>query len=243
MLLPIIVALIASQTPRPASWQNLFDGRSFRGWTSTEGRPVGKGWIIEDGCIRRVSTGAMDIITTRVFRDFELELEWKLRPGSNSGIKYRVHRMPDGKWLGPEYQIMDGPVPPGPVDKGSCGALYSIKEPRADVRQKPPGEWNQTLIVARGGHIEHWLNGQMLLEIDQDTPEWTERLDKSKFAAYDGYRVWFARTPGPILLQDHGGSVWFRRIRIRELAPSEAGPVTSVPSRPGPRTETPSGGR
>lgn len=200
-------------------WVRLFDGRSFAGWTNTEGGPVREGWVIEKGCIRRVKTGAMNIITTRRFRDFEFELEWKLVPGSNSGIKYRLHRLPDGTWIGPEYQIMDDPVPPAPPNKGSCAALYAVKEPSEAARQKPPGQWNKIRIVAVGSHIEHWLNGRKVLEIDQDSADWEERLRQSKFAQYDGYLSWFGREESPILLQDHGGSVWFRNIRVRELTP------------------------
>ncbi len=218
----ILVALLV--TPQVGQWHSLFDGNTFTGWTNADGNPVGKGWVIEDGCIRRVSTGAMDIFTVGRFRDFELSLEWKLQPKTNSGIKYRLHRMPDGAWLGPEYQIMDDPEPAPPPFVGSCAALYSIKAPRGDVRQRPPGRWNTTRIVACGDRIEHWLNGKKVVEIDQSTPEWTERLSKSKFAVQAGYRDWFAREASPILLQDHGGSVWFRKIRIRELRTADHEP-------------------
>jgi hypothetical protein len=221
MLIPIVIGLSVSAAPSNGPWISLFDGKTFNGWTRFDGKPIGPGWVVEDGCIRRVSTGAMDIITSRTFRDFELELEWKLQRDSNSGIKYRIHRIPDGKWIGPEYQIMNDPEPPVPRQKGSCAALYDIKEPRPDGKQKPPGEWNRARIVARGSHLEHWLNGKKVVEIDQDSAEWTEMLDRSKFAAYSGYREWFGRNAGPILLQDHGGSVWFRHIRVREL-PAEA---------------------
>ncbi len=225
MTLLVLLAIGLSGTPEraPGPWINLFDGRSLRGWTDANGKPVGNKWTVEDGCIRRVSTGAMDILTKRTFRDFELEVEWKIQPKANSGIKYRLHQMPDGGWLGPEFQIMDDPAPPVPPHKGSCAALYSIKEPRADVRQKRPGEWNVARIIAVGPRIEHWLNGEKVVEIDQSTPEWDERLDKSKFAQHEGYRAWFAREAGPVLLQDHGGGVWFRKVRIRELPAPAAG--------------------
>ncbi|MBM3494923.1 MAG: DUF1080 domain-containing protein [Armatimonadetes bacterium] len=227
LLTPAVLALVAFAPSAFGPWIDLFDGKSFSGWTNVAGKPVGKGWVIEDGCIRRVATGAMDIVTTRQFRDFELEVEWKLQPKTNSGIKYRLHRMPDGGVLGPEYQIMDDPVPPAASHKGSCAALYSIKEPRADIRQKTPGEWNTTRIVAVGARIEHWLNGEKVVEIDQSSPEWNERLDKSKFAEREGYRKWFARGASPILLQDHGGSIWFRNVRLRE---AKSGP--SLPTVP-----------
>lgn len=219
MIALMMAALCMAGAPvdRHGPWISLFDRRSLDGWTNAEGKPVGRGWTVEDGCIRRVASGAMDIFTVRTFGDFELELDWRLQPASNSGVKYRLHRMPDGRWLGPEYQIMDDPSPPGPPHKGSCASLYSLKEPRADVRQKAPGQWNRTRIVADGRRIEHWLNGKKVVEIVQDTPEWDDRLAKSKFAEHEGCAQWFARGASPIMLQDHGGSVWFRRIRIREI--------------------------
>jgi hypothetical protein len=221
----LALTLLAAPEPRFGPWVELFDGRTLSGWTNAQAKPIGKGWTVEDGSIRRVATGAMDIISTRTFRDFELMVEWRIEPKTNSGVKYRLHRMPDGRWLGPEYQIMDDPEPPPPPHKGSCAALYSIKEPRAEVRQKRPGEWNVSRIVAIGPRIEHWLNGSRVVEIDQSSPEWQERLDKSKFAQSSGYREWFGREASPILLQDHGGSIWYRKVRIRSALADEVAPV------------------
>jgi hypothetical protein len=200
----------------------LFDGKSLAGWVTADGKPVSKGWAVEDGSIVRTGYGGGDIYTAGAYEDFDLAFEWKITAGVNNGVKYRVREY-DGQRLGPEYQILDesGDKPkPG----SETGSLYALYETSPDRVLNPPGEWNHARVVARGTRIEHWLNGVKLLEADTAGEDWAKRLAKSKFATRTG----FATGAGPIMLTDHAPAladlgkpdkVWFRNLTLRRLDP------------------------
>jgi hypothetical protein len=211
------VALEPAQTD--AGWQDLLAGDSLAAWVDERGLPVGAGWAVKDGILSRVSK-AGSIFTAQAYQDFELEFEWKIAPGGNSGLKYRMQRAKDGRWLGPEYQILDDAIHRDARNSNtSAGALYEIKEPAPDKLLKPAGEFNLARVVVRGNMIEHWLNGKRILQIDTTSDDWRQRLAKSKFSRAEGYADWFARKAGPLMIQDHGSEVWFRRLRIRGVRP------------------------
>lgn len=202
----------------PGTAAELFDGKTLDGWVTRDGEPVTKGWTVEDGCIVRATHGGGDIYTAESYEDFDLSFEWKVTAGVNSGVKYRVREY-DGQRLGPEYQIIDestAKAKPG----SETGSLYALYETSADRVLHPPGEWNHARIIARGTHLEHWLNGVKLLEADTDSEDWARRLAKSKFATRTG----FGTGAGPIMLTDHAPSagrgakedkVWFRNLTLR----------------------------
>jgi hypothetical protein len=157
-----------------------------------------------------------DIITTRQYGDFELQLEWKISPGGNSGIMYRVTEDAEATYeTGPEMQVLDdarhadGGSPL--TSAGSCFGLYPA--PRGVV--KPAGEWNAARILVRGSHVEHWLNGVKLLEYELGSEDWAARVAGSKFGQWPGYGK---AARGYIALQDHGDEVAYRNIKLRELA-------------------------
>jgi len=189
-------------------WESLFDGKTLKGWQSGKGAPVSKGWIVVDGCIHRESRGG-DILSAEEYEDFELELEWKVAPKSNSGIKYRFKG-----GLGPEYQVLDDEQHGnGKNPKTSAAAMYAMFACNDRKELKPLGEFNQARIVARGTKLEHWLNGKKVLEADTSSPAWASAKAASKFKGKKGY----GEGAGRILLQDHGDKVWYRNIRIRRL--------------------------
>ena len=155
------------------------------------------------------------IITKEQYEDFELELEWKVGPRGNSGVFYRVTEGPAVIYHNaPEYQILDNA---GHADGRnaitSAGANYGLNAPISDVT-RPIGEWNETRIVVRGAHVEHWLNGTKVVEYQLWTPEWTAAVKASKFNQWPGYGL---AKRGHIGLQDHGDVVSFRNIRVREI--------------------------
>jgi hypothetical protein len=209
---------MTAEEPAPASpgdWKPLFDGRTFEGWTTKNGKPITAGWHIQDGILHRAGAGG-DIVTVAEWLDFELEFEWKVAAKSNSGLKYRVgDYSPAGRDIGPEYQVLDDTGHAnGTNPKTSAGSVYDLVPPAATKKVRPVGEWNQSRIVARGARLEHWLNGEKIIDLSLDSPEWRAALAASKFrAAAD-----FATKKGRILLQDHGDEAWFRALRIRELA-------------------------
>ncbi len=198
-------------------WRLLFDGSTSAGWRSvnTELFPE-KGWIIEDGELRRTGPGG-DIITDGIFRDFELILDFKYQKGGNSGIKYFVSGDKENDPfynLGCEYQIIDRsafmPELPG---KERIGGVYDLIEP-LNPRDNGPGIWNRARIVVNGKHVEQWLNNQMTVQYDRGTVQWKELVAGSKFNDVPGFGE---DEEGHILLQDHGTEVSFRSIKIREL--------------------------
>ena len=197
-----------------AGWRLLFDGKTTDGWRGYRMDSVPPGWKVVDGSLARVA-GGDDIMTREPFRNFMLELDWKIAPAGNSGILYRVTEEYDEPyWSGPEMQVLDdarnadgkSPLP-------SAGAAYALyPAPRGAV--KPAGEWNHVRIVVDGDHVEHWLNGQRVVEYELGSPDWKARVTKSKFAKWHD----FGRAPaGYIDLQDHGARVEYKNIKIRVL--------------------------
>lgn len=199
---------------KAAGWRLLFDGKSTAGWRAYGADSMPAGWQAVNGSLTRVSRAA-DIITKEQFGDFELSLQWKLEARGNSGIFYRAVEGLEWIYYGaPEYQVLDdaghrdGQNPL--TSAGSDYGLYPV--PRGVV--KPAGEWNSTRIVAKGPHVEHWLNGQKVVEYEQGSPDWAARVAGAKFAAWPQYGK---AMRGHIGLQEHGGQVEFRNIKIREL--------------------------
>ena len=196
-------------------WKPLFDGKTTVGWRNYKKQTVGPGWTVVDGILTRSAENAGDIITTDKYRNFELALDWRVAEGGNSGILYRATEDNDYIWQSaPEMQILDderhadGKSPL--TSAGSNFALYPA--PRGVV--KPAGQWNSARLLVNGNHVEHWLNGQKLLEYELGSPEWNEKVAGSKFKSMPNYGK---AAEGYIGLQDHGDKVEFRNIRIRVL--------------------------
>jgi 3-keto-disaccharide hydrolase len=221
----VIGALVVTLAPRlhseirkPQSamaWRPLFDGTSLDAWRGYKNAPVPAGWHVVDGTLAK-DAPVGDIVTKDEFGDFELQIEWKIGPGGNSGIFYRGTEEYDHiYWSGPEYQLLDDEKAADNKTRLTCaGAAYAIY-PSPPGHLKPVGQWNQTRIVVNGAHVEHWLNGVKLLEYELWSPDWEARVKASKFAAYPN----FGRAKrGHIALQgDHAGTLAFRNVRIREL--------------------------
>ena len=196
-------------------WRSLFDGRTTTGWRGFRSDSVPAGWQVVDGALTRVGRGG-DIITTEQFDDFELELEWMIAPGGNSGVFFHVTEVSGATYeTGPEMQVLDDA---GHADGRSrltaAGSNFALDSSPPGI-VKPAGQWNTARLVVRGPHVEHWLNGVKVVEYELWTPEWKAKVAASKFAQWPGYGL--ART-GHIALQDHGDRVAYRNIRIRVLA-------------------------
>jgi hypothetical protein len=161
--------------------QPLFDGRTFHGWTTLDGKPVEEGWEVVDGMIHRMSSRrrAGDIVTEREFSDLDLSFEWKIAPGGNSGLKYRVRQF-DGKARGCEYQIIDDAKYRNRVTpKTSAGALYDLFEPNQEKRLNQAGEFNSARVTIRGNRVQHWLNGRLIVSAGIGNEEWKSRVAKT----------------------------------------------------------------
>jgi hypothetical protein len=195
----------------------LFTTGSLAGWHNfrTPGQPA-TGWTLESGVLVRTGPGG-DLTSDQVYRNFELELEWQVPPGGNSGIIYRIDPKADTSWsyrTGPEMQILDDERhPDGKNPLTSAGANYALHPaPRGVV--KPAGEWNAARLVVNGTHVEHWLNGTKMVDYELGSDDWETRRKASKFANAPFYG---RATQGQIAFQDHGNRVLFRNVRIKEL--------------------------
>lgn len=200
-------------------WRSLFDGRSLQQWRGYRGDGVPEGWQVVDGALTRVGK-AGDLISRDMFGDFELELEWMVAEGGNSGIMYRVTEAAAETYqTGPEMQVLDDARhPDGGSRLTSAGAVYGLYPAPVGV-VKPAGEWNSVRIVVRGNQVEHWLNGVEVAAYHVGSPDWEARVAGSKFRNWPGYG---RAAAGHIALQDHGDRVAYRNIRIRTLAPPES---------------------
>lgn len=206
-----------------AGWTSLFDGQTLTGWHGfNKGTDSVTNWKVEDGAL--VCLGATggadtggDIITDKQFGNFELQWEWKVDQGSNSGVMYHVveDKKYKGPWeTGPEYQIIDDVNFPGKLeDWQMAGADYAMHPAGPNKVLKPVGEWNTSKIIFNNGHVEHWLNGAKIVEFTRDSA-WQQKKETGKWKDHPDYgKV----TTGHIALQDHGNKAYYRNIRVREL--------------------------
>jgi hypothetical protein len=212
-------------------WELLFDGRTMNGWHGFNGGST-EAWSIEDCALKTAGTEGnygsdqrADLATDREYTDFEIGIDWKLTPGGNGGLMYGV--VEDAKYeaaweTGPEYQFIDGdgwPKPEEITDLNRSGANYDMHAANDRKELKPVGEWNTSKVVVNGPMVQHWLNGQKILEFERWTEDWKKRRDGSKWKDYPDYGL--ARA-GRIVIQDHGSELWFRNIKIREITEDAA---------------------
>lgn len=257
MLLQAAEPNTLTREEKAAGWKLLFDGKTFKGWDDPARKiPPGASWTIEDGCLKsRPKPGLReDLFTTASYGDFELVFQWKISPGGNSGLKYRIQdrffvderRLKTGQFkrfedvandaiatratkrseatqeyiVGFEYQVIDDSghkdARRGPFYQ--AGALYdmiAITQPAA----RPVGEFNDSRIIVRGKHIQHWLNGVKVVEGDLGSPEASAHAAKRWTTESPIYKA-LANVPQlktPICLQNHDDAAWFRSLKIREL--------------------------
>ena len=228
LFMALIINVCAAQKPAEPNtltekeikdgWELLFDGKTMKGWRGAckDAFPE-KGWEIKDGVLITVlKGGGGDIVTEKMYSNFELSVEFSAPVNSNSGIKYFVleNTYEEGQALGLEYQTHDtGRRPIDDSNLYTIACLYEIL-PAANRVVKPAGEWNHARIVARGVYVEHWLNGIKVLEYERGGKEFREGVAKSKFRKYPNFGE---ALKGHILLQDHTDETSFRNIKIREL--------------------------
>jgi sugar phosphate isomerase/epimerase len=213
-------------------WELLFDGHTTENWRGmfNNNMPAG-GWVVKANALcanmdnDTTSKGGGDIITKRQFGDFDLKWDWRLMTkGGNSGLKYYLKEYDEKQnryGLGLEYQLLDdnnfewmsdGSMKPN--DYHSLGGLYELYPPSESKKIMPLGSWNSSRIISVHNHVEHWLNGIKILEYKRGSLDFKKRIAASKFRDAKGFGLF---EEGYIMLQDHGGAIQFRNIKIREL--------------------------
>ena len=204
-----------SQEEQDEGWRLLFSGQSLENWRSFGEESANSGWGVENGCLARLGMGG-DLISKDQFGEFELKLEWRISDSGNSGIFIRgdesertIH------YTGYEMQVLDNVGHSDSEDPSHrSGAFYDMIEPDHDTTQ-PVGYWNRVHIIARGPQVEFWLNEKLTAKFEQGSERWQELYSKSKFTDRPNYG---SLLRGHIGFQDHWDKVWFRNIRILELA-------------------------
>jgi hypothetical protein len=223
-----------TERERREGWELLWDGKTTGGWRSARSDSFpDHGWEIRNGILSVVKSAGGesafggDIVTTRRYGNFELEVDFRLTKGANSGIKYFVDtdlNKGAGSAIGCEYQILDDELHPdakeGTAGNRTLASLYDLIPPEAEyfvptesVKKRVNAyDWNRARIVTRGHHVEHYLNGIKVVEYERGTPVWRALVARSKYAVWPG----FGELPeGQILLQDHGDAVSFKNIKIK----------------------------
>lgn len=202
-------------------WRLLFDGKSLDNWVRYgSSEPAGSAWKAGSGefSIEPGSGRGGDIGTKESYSDFEFSLEWKAAPGGNSGVFYRVDPARGPAWAtGPEFQLLDDARHgDGANELTAAGSNYAV-HPAKKWATRPAGEWNQSLIRAKGNVVEHWMNGVLIVRYELQSEDWKQRVAKSKFAGQEFYGKAAA---GRIVLQDHGFRFSFRNVKVRRLTGS-----------------------
>jgi hypothetical protein len=185
-------------------------------WHAWKKATTPSGWRIEGQDLVVGGSGeGGDLESMDQYVNFDLRLDWNISEGGNSGVIYRSTEAYDDCWeTGPEYQLLDNDRNgDGRNPLTSAGSAYAVYPPTSNVCH-PAGQWNAARIVVKGHHVEHWLNGVKVVEYDLQSPDWTERVSKSKFSGFPRYGM---EPVGHIVLQDHGYPARFRNIRIKRL--------------------------
>ncbi len=207
-------------------WRLLFDGKTTAGWKGYKRADVPGTWEVVDGSLFMNSADRDrdrgDILFAQQFSDFHLKLEWKISEGGNSGIFYRGIEAPELDVIyksAPEMQVLDNDRHPdakmGVDGNRTAGALYDLIPPRPQ-NVRAVGEWNQAEIRVENGHVQHFQNGELVLEYDLGTQAWRELVAVSKFPELNP--TWVdVPARGYIGLQDHNDNVWYRNVKLKEL--------------------------
>jgi len=235
--LTILVALVLSagvamaQTPniltadeKKAGWKLLFDGQTTKGWHTYLKDTVGSKWQVKDGAIifdpSQPQSGGGDIVTNEEYENYELNLEWKISKGGNSGIIFDIQEDPkfSATYLtGPEMQVLDNKdASDNKKQNHLAGCLYDMSGDTTVSKPNPVGEWNKVKIIQNKGHLAFWLNGIKTYEGQIGSEEWNAMVANSKFKNKE-FGSFAKVAKGKIALQQHPGSSEWRNIKIRML--------------------------
>ena len=205
-------------------WKLLFDGKTTKGWHTYLRDTVGSKWTVQDGAIvfdpSKPRNGGGDIVTNEEYENYELNLEWKISKGGNSGIIFDIQEDPKYRatyLTGPEMQVLDNiDADDNKKENHLAGCLYDMSGSAAVSKPKPVGEWNQVRLIQNKGHLTFYLNGVKTFDGQIGSEAWNKLVENSKFK--DKAFANFAKVAkGKIALQEHPGSSQWRNIKIKTL--------------------------
>ena len=229
-LLTSSTMIIENPSPNEDGWESLFDGETLNGWHRFNRKGVPPVWTAKNGvltfdpALRPKGDYVHDIVTDKIYKNFELSIEWNISEGGNSGIFWGVqegelHNKPYS--TGPEIQVLDNERHPDAKANPKfhqAGALYDLVQPSKDVC-KPAGQWNHILLSIdhnkNKGSVK--LNGIQIVEFALSGPQWDALVSNSKFNDQCEFKYFGKFKSGKIGLQDHSDKVSFRNIKIRKL--------------------------
>ena len=211
----LLTAFIMVGFSSNSEWTVLFDGKTVKGLRGYKQSGFPDSWEVVDGTLKTVPGHGVDLISEEVYKNFELELEWKVPKGGNSGIFYFATEEGNYIWQSaPEMQVVDDEKhTDGKNTLTSAGALYALIAPSVNV-VKPVGEFNQVRIKVKNNYVEHWLNGTKIVEYVYGGDMMWDLVAKSKF---NKMPLFAKASEGHIGLQGDHGLIWYRNIRIRRL--------------------------
>jgi len=230
-LLTIFTTVSMAQTPNTLTkkevkqgWKLLFDGKTTKGWHTYLRDTVGSKWTVQNGAIvfdpSKPRNGGGDLVTNDEFENYELNLEWKISKGGNSGIIFDIQEDPKYRatyLTGPEMQVLDNiDAEDNKKENHLAGCLYDMAGDATVSKPKPVGEWNQVRLIQNKGHLTFYLNGVKTFDGQIGSETWNKLVENSKFK--DKAFANFAKVAkGKIALQEHPGSSQWRNIKIKAL--------------------------
>ncbi len=214
-------------TSAESKWINLFDGKTKAGWHTYGQQNVGKAWNINDSALHLdasskadwQTTDGGDIVTDDEFSNFDLQLDWKIAEGGNSGIMFYVKEDTSKYkytwYTGPEMQVADNDKnEDGKIYKSQAGDIYELFPTNSAEYVKPAGQWNHVEIVANNGNLNLYMNEHHVLDTTIWDEAWKKNIAGTKFRDMPDFGTF---RKGRIALQDHGADVWYKNIRLKEL--------------------------
>jgi len=203
----------------------LFDGKTTKGWHTYLRDTVGAKWQVKNGALvfdpEQPEEGGGDIVTNDSYENFELNLEWKISKGGNSGIIFDIQEDPANRatyLTGPEMQVLDNiDASDNKKQNHLAGCLYDMSGDATVSKPKPVGEWNQVRLIQNKGHLTFFLNGIKTFEGQIGSDEWNRMVANSKFNNKEYFANFAKVAKGKIALQEHPGSSQWRNIKIKSL--------------------------
>lgn len=236
LILPLVVLLLGltsvatladdnslSKTEIEEGWELLFDGKDISHWRNFKQDGLNERWVVDNGTMKLLGKGGGDILTRKVYGNFDLRLEWLISEGGNSGIFILVDE--EGRHIyshAPEIQILDNERHSDrKIDSHRSGSLYDMVASHPSSH-KPAGQWNQVRILFRDGFLQVWQNGVKTVNVTIGDSTWNTLFEASKFnsalgSLFSDFEGFAEARSGHIGLQDHSDPVAFKNIKILEL--------------------------